>query len=109
MRRLMCVLTGVLMLNVAVWATPILAEDRTFDGMSNNTSFPTRGAANTPMIRFGYNSKFTTIQGDMIGDSVRANARVRRNASLSLTAWISSMTEKSTLPGISSWPIPSTL
>ncbi len=56
------------------------AEDRTFDGTANNTFTPTRGSANTPMIRFGYSSKFIDSQGDMITDATRANARTISNA-----------------------------
>jgi peroxidase len=56
------------------------AEDRSIDGTGNYVSNPTRGAANTPMIRFGYTSQFKDSTGAMLTDADRANARDISNA-----------------------------
>jgi hypothetical protein len=70
------------LLIAVVFSTPQLAiaEDRTFDGSGNSLQLNTRGAANTPMIRFGYISQFTDSQGTMITDAERANPRDVSNA-----------------------------
>jgi len=56
------------------------AEDRSIDGTGNYLSIPSRGAANTPMIRFGYTSQFKDSTGAMLTDADRANARDISNA-----------------------------
>ncbi len=56
------------------------AENRTFDGTGNSPQIATRGAANTPMIRFGYKDQFKDGTGAMIDDAMRANARDISNA-----------------------------
>jgi hypothetical protein len=80
MRHLPIHKTPLLSLLLAVSAWPARAEDRTFDGTNNHATLVTRGAANTPMIRFGYGSEFATSQGGMITDAVRTNARTISNA-----------------------------
>lgn len=65
---------------IALGATALHAEDRSLDGSGNNLSAPTRGAANTPMIRHGYTSQFKDSTGAMLTDADRANARDISNA-----------------------------
>lgn len=65
---------------VATLANSAAAENRTLDGSGNSASNPTRGAANTPMIRFGYGSTFANSNGDLVPDSSRANSRDISNA-----------------------------
>ena len=55
---------------VACLALTAAAEDRAIDGSGNYLQIPTRGAANTPMIRFGYSSEFKDSTGAMIDDSM---------------------------------------
>lgn len=64
----------------ATLANPAAAENRSLNGSGNSASNPTRGAANTPMIRFGYGSTFDNSNGDLVPDSARANARDISNA-----------------------------
>jgi len=65
---------------IALGATALHAEDRSIDGTGNNLTVPTRGAANTPMIRQGYSSQFKDSNGAMLTDADRANARDISNA-----------------------------
>jgi hypothetical protein len=60
--------------------TPSYAENRTFNGTGNNLTLANQGAATTPMIRFGYGAQFTNVEGGMINDNIRANARDISNA-----------------------------
>jgi peroxidase len=90
MRRLPCHTTTLLSLLFAVSAWPARAEDRTFDGTNNHASLSTRGAANTPMIRFGYGSEFTNSQGGMITDAARTNARTISNALFAQSSGVAS-------------------
>ena len=72
-------LIGLLTLILAVAATNSLhAEDRTINGTGNAINIPNRGAANQPMIRFNYKSDL--INGQMITDAQRPNARDISNA-----------------------------
>lgn len=66
------------------------AENRSINGSGNNLSLSTRGAANTPMIRFGYGSDFANSNGDMLADSARANARDVSNAIFAQSASVPS-------------------
>jgi hypothetical protein len=63
---------------VLALACPARAEDRSIDGTGNNLSDPNRGAVNMPMIRHGYKADF--INGQMVTDAQRANARDISNA-----------------------------
>lgn len=65
---------------MAAWTNSAGAENRTLDGSGNSTGVPSRGAANTPMIRFGYGSTFADSNGGIIPDSSRANSRDISNA-----------------------------
>lgn len=65
---------------MAAWTASAAAEDRAIDGSGNYAINPSRGAANTPMIRFGYGSTFANSNGDLIPDSSRANSRDISNA-----------------------------
>ena len=56
------------------------AEDRSIDGTGNSIATPSRGAANTPMVRHGYSSQFKDSAGAMLTDADRANARDISNA-----------------------------
>ncbi|MGD9633847.1 MAG: peroxidase family protein [Pirellulales bacterium] len=72
-------------LALALTALPLFAlvaaaEDRSIDGTGNNVNTPTRGAANTPMVRSGYSSQFKDSTGAMLTDADRANARDISNA-----------------------------
>lgn len=60
--------------------SPAAGEDRSLDGTGNSVNAPTRGAANTPMVRFGYTSQFKDSTGAMLTDADRANARDISNA-----------------------------
>jgi peroxidase len=55
-------------------------ENRSIDGTGNHVTITDRGAAVTPMIRFGYGSEFVDSAGGMISDELRANARDISNA-----------------------------
>ena len=67
-------------LAIMTWTHSAAAENRSLDGSGNSTSIPSRGAANTPMIRFGYGSTFANGNGDLVPDSSRANSRDISNA-----------------------------
>ena len=51
------------------------AENRSIDGMGNNLSDPTQGAAETNLIRFGYPAVFPDGHGDVIETADQPNAR----------------------------------
>ncbi|QDV75075.1 peroxidase family protein [Botrimarina mediterranea] len=67
------------------------AEVRTYDGTGNNVAIPTRGAAGTGMIRFGYSAEFLDSTGAMITDAQRANARDISNAIFAQSSSVKSM------------------
>lgn len=56
------------------------AEDRTIDGTGNNPFESSRGAANTPFIRFNYPPQFFGSDGALPSETERANARNVSNA-----------------------------
>ena len=51
------------------------AENRSIDGTGNSLIQSTWGAANQPMIRFGYQAEFADPNGAMITEPIRPNAR----------------------------------
>ena len=51
------------------------AEFRTFDGTGNNLSIPSQGAANTRVIRFGYDADYPDGIGNVITDALKPNPR----------------------------------
>jgi Animal haem peroxidase len=61
-------------------ASSLTAEDRTIDGTLNHLTNTTQGAANQPMIRFGYKPEFADLNGAIITEPVRANPRDISNA-----------------------------
>jgi peroxidase len=65
---------------VLYFSSSLAAENRTLNGTGNNLNLVNQGAAVTPMIRFGYGSQFSSAEGGMIGDNIRANARDISNA-----------------------------
>ena len=58
----------------------LAAEFRTFDGTGNNLDNPSQGAANTRVIRFGYDADYPDGIGDVIASSSKPNARDVSNA-----------------------------
>lgn len=50
-------------------------EFRTFDGTGNNLNSPTQGAANSRVIRFGYDADYPDGIGDIITDAGKPNPR----------------------------------
>lgn len=70
-----------LLVLLVIFSTSALrAEDRSWDGSGNSLKVPTRGAAQTPMIRFGYQAEFADNLGAILGDGVRGNPRDISNA-----------------------------
>jgi hypothetical protein len=55
-------------------------ENRSLDGTGNNLSFPSQGAANTPVIRITYRPAFANGPGGMLTDAQRPNARTISNS-----------------------------
>ncbi len=64
------------------------AEFRTIDGTGNNTFQPAWGAADTRIIRFGYNADYPDILGDAIDFAGKPNPRDVSNAVLAQTGSI---------------------
>src|SRR3954470_18915887 len=71
-------LRALLPLALFLFARATLAENRSIDGTGNNLSDPTRGAANTPFIRFGYKPEFGPANA-MVTEPTRPNARTISN------------------------------
>lgn len=63
-------------------------EFRTFDGTGNNLSEPTWGAAETRVIRFGYETDYPDAIGDVITENRKPNPRDVSNAVLAQPASI---------------------
>jgi hypothetical protein len=61
-------------------ASTLCAEDRSIDGKGNPSPGSLRGAAYTPMIRFGYKPDFPNPNFGMVTDAQRTNARTLSNA-----------------------------
>jgi hypothetical protein len=57
-------------------------EFRTIDGSGNNLNVPSQGAANTRVIRFGYDADYPDGIGDVIADAAKPNPRDVSNRAL---------------------------
>ena len=84
---------------VAQYQVALAAEYRTFDGSDNNLSNPLQGAANTRVIRFGYDADYADGIGDVIADAAKPNPRDVSNRV---------MAQSTSIPnarGISDWAV----
>lgn len=79
--------------------TAIAAEFRSYDGANNNLNNPSQGAANTRVIRFGYDADYPDGIGDVIADAAKPNPRDVSNRALAQTLSIPNAR------GLSDWSV----
>jgi hypothetical protein len=80
-------------------STTLAVEFRTIDGIGNSTSNPSQGAANTRVIRFGYDADYPDGIGDVISEPRKPNPR---DVSNSVNAQSSSILNDR---GLSDWVV----
>lgn len=66
----------------------VAVEFRTIDGSGNNLSIPSQGAANTRVIRFGYDADYPDGIGDVVTEAGKPNPREVSNRVLAQTGSI---------------------
>lgn len=74
-------------------------EFRAIDGSGNNLNIPSQGAANTRVIRFGYDADYPDGIGDVISDAAKPNPRDVSNRALAQSGSIPNAR------GLSDWSV----
>ncbi len=72
--------TAAFCITVASWSAALAVEFRTLDGTGNNIANPSQGAADTRVIRFGYDADYPDGIGDVITETGKPNPRDVSNA-----------------------------